>query len=739
MISKTEQKYRSYIGTKINMLTIKDFIYNTKAHAHYHKFKFLCDCDCGTKNKLISCHTILKSNQKSCGCIIAGVSVEVEQKYRSYIGTKINMLTIKDFICDLEADYNYRYMYLCDCECGTKDKLISCNAILNSNQKSCGCINIGIKPKTEYKYRSYIGTKHHKLTIKDFSYHPEADDNHKFRFLCDCDCGTENVLISCYAILNSNRKSCGCTNEIRSNTEEKYRSYIGTKINKLTIKDFIFDKTSTYHQGRFKFLCDCDCGTTDKLFLCDSIINLKRKSCGCLAVGIKHETELKFKNYIGTKHGKFTITDFIYDPNADTYDMRFKFLCDCDCGTKDNLILCKSVLYDKQQNSCGCSRSNQSYQNLISYCKNNSLKLIDDYTTVKSRVINNNGNISAISNTYIFKCLVCDTIFYKQLTSFPICPKCNPNCASTTEYLLSNFLIDNGVIFKKGKIIDSISDIKSKVEIDFLIDSVGIELHGLTTHANSCESNMINKIFSSKPRNYHLNKLESAKAQNIDLLQFWNTELYQKFEIVKSIILNRVGKTEYSTYARKCYVKEIDKVHSDEFLNNNHIQGTVVNDSVRLGLFYRKNNNLVSVMTFGTARFSEHDWELYRFATVLNSRVVGAAGKLFKYFIRNYNPSSIVSYSDRRLFNSGKLYNNLGFKLDHISAPNYWYFKRTVSEHTAKLLHRVQFQKHKLSKVLEKFNPDLTEWQNMETNGYLRVYDCGNKVYVYKGDRNVKH
>ena len=734
MFSETEQKYRSCIGTKINMFTIKDFIYDTKARSHYHRFKFLCDCDCGTKDKLVSCYSILKKGQKSCGCIVAGISVEVEQKYRSCIGTKHNKLTIKDFVYDPEADTNHKLKFLCDCDCGTKDKLISCDAILKSNQKSCGCLAIGIKLKTKQKYRSYIGTRYGRLTIKDFIYDPETDDNHKFMFLCDCDCGIKDELISCYGIINNHQKSCGCTNIIRLSTEERYRSYIGTKISKLTIKDFVFDETATYYQGRFKFLCDCDCGIKDNLFICDSVINLKRKSCGCLAIGIKHETKQKYKSYIGTKHGKFTITDFIYDSDADTYDGKFKFLCDCDCGTKNNLILCKSVLYNNQQNSCGCSRSHQSYQNLINYCKNNSLKLIDEYTTVKSQVINNNGNISTINNAYIFKCLVCNTTFSKQLTSFPICPKCNPNCASTTEYIISNFLIDNNIIFRKGKIINSISNIKTKVEIDFLIDIVGVELHGLTTHASSCKSSMINEIFSSKPKNYHLNKLESAKAQNIDLLQFWNTELYQKLKIVKSIILNRVGKTEHSEYARKCYVKEIDKSMSDQFLENHHIQGSVKSDSVRLGLFHKKTDNLVSVMTFGTARFSEHDWELYRFATYINCRVVGAAGKLFKHFIRNYNPTSIVSYSDRRLFNSGKLYSTLGFKLDHISAPNYWYFKRTESEHNARLYHRVQFQKHKLSKILGVFDPELTEWENMENNNYLRVYDCGNKVYIWKKD-----
>jgi len=45
---------------------------------------------------------------------------------------------------------------------------------------------------------------------------------------------------------------------------------------------------------------------------------------------------------------------------------------------------------------------------------------------------------------------------------------------------------------------------------------------------------------------------------------------------------------------------------------------------------------------------------------------------------------------------------------------------------------RMKFQKHKLSNILEYFDPKLTEWENMQLNGYDRIWDCGNYVYVLK-------
>jgi len=667
------------------------------------------------------------------------VAFETEQKYKSYIGTKINNLTIKDFIYEPTEKYHQlKYKFLYDCECGTKNKLGCCYQIINNKIKSCGCGKFkGIRPETIHNYQKFIGQKFGMLTIKDFIYDNKRNHTLRYQFLCDCKCGTKNKLISCNEILRKGQKSCGCIKKgktgITFDTNYKYKSYIGKRINKLTITDFVYDEKGVNQQQKLKFLCDCDCGTKDKLISCNEILNNNQQSCGCIKIGIKPETEEYYKSFIGQKFGKLTVKDFIYDTNSDIKynNIKYKFLCECECGTTDKLIVCDEILTHHQQ-TCGCGRTYEIYLDLIEHCKEYNLELLDEFTTLESRMFNEHGNYNPTINIYTFKCLKCNNEFTKKLTSFPICPYCNPNCVTNAEFILSEFLRANNITFRKN-MIDSINDLQKKIEIDFhLINyNVGIELHGVVPHATSYRSRSINYIFPSKSNKYHLNKLESTEVKNIDLLQFWNIELYEKGNIVKSIILNRLNMTKYSEYARKCYIKEIDKQTSDYFLKTHHIQGTVANDSVRLGLFHKVTNKLVSVMTFGTARFSEHEWELYRFATYINCRVVGAASKLFKYFIRNYNPSSIVSYSDRRLFNSGKLYSTLGFKLDHISAPNYWYFEKNKAD-SAKLYHRMKFQKHKLSKILGVFDSNLTEWQNMENNGYLRVYDCGNKVYHWQ-------
>jgi hypothetical protein len=201
----------------------------------------------------------------------------------------------------------------------------------------------------------------------------------------------------------------------------------------------------------------------------------------------------------------------------------------------------------------------------------------------------------------------------------------------------------------------------------------------------------------------------------------WNDLIKQ--DIWKSIISNKLNKNQ-RIYARNTDVMEISSDKSISFLEENHLQGGV-GAKYHIGLFY--NNELVSVATFGKSRFNKnYDYELIRFANKKYTSVIGGFSKLLKYFERNYNPKNLITYADRRL-SIGNLYEKSGFEFLRDTNPNYFYtrdFKIIQSRH--------QFQKHKLNNLLENFDPDLSEHENMLNNNYYRIYDCGNKVYELK-------
>ena len=256
-------------------------------------------------------------------------------------------------------------------------------------------------------------------------------------------------------------------------------------------------------------------------------------------------------------------------------------------------------------------------------------------------------------------------------------------------------------------------------EIDIVLPDIklGIEYDGLIFHSEG----LLNEgRVRNVDKNYHLNKLELCLEKGYDLFHIFESD---NIDIWISMINNRLGFNE-RIYARKCIIKELKSTEIKDFLNNNHLQG-FINSSINLGLYY--NNELVSLMTFSKPRFNKnYEYELIRFCNKLNTSVIGSASKLFNYFIKNYNPKSIISYANRR-FSNGSIYEKLGFKFLRKTAPNYFYFKPSIRI----LMSRNQFQKHKLANLLDKFDENLSESENMFNNGYRRIYDCGNLVYGY--------
>lgn len=226
----------------------------------------------------------------------------------------------------------------------------------------------------------------------------------------------------------------------------------------------------------------------------------------------------------------------------------------------------------------------------------------------------------------------------------------------------------------------------------------------------------------SEDKHRHLNKLNSCIAKSIDLIQIWDTEWLQKPDIVKSIIKNKLGLNE-KIYARKCSISSITYKDFHEFLELNHIQGSV-NASIRYGLYYER--ELVAVIGLGKSRFDKkYSHELLRFCNGIGINVIGGFSRLLKHVIEQHDIDSIQTFADRRLFN-GSSYEKLGFTFSHTTTPGYVYYKKGVVKN------RQEFQKHKLKKVLHNFDENLSEYDNVSRNGWLKVWDCGQLVYSLK-------
>ena len=225
-------------------------------------------------------------------------------------------------------------------------------------------------------------------------------------------------------------------------------------------------------------------------------------------------------------------------------------------------------------------------------------------------------------------------------------------------------------------------------------------------------------------RSYHQNKTLAAASRGITLYHVfeteWDTSIGQN--IWKSIWNNTLGKSR-TVYARKCEPRILNYEEHCTFLKLNHIHGYTP-AKYAVGLFHE--GELVSAMTFGVPRFNKKfNFEIIRMCSKLGMSVTGGASKMLRFFERLVGTQiTIISYADLR-YATGKLYEKLGFTELKITKPNYYYWKIGSNS----IAHRLKFQKHKLSGLLETFDPSLTEAENMFANGYRRIWDCGHKVF----------
>lgn len=217
-------------------------------------------------------------------------------------------------------------------------------------------------------------------------------------------------------------------------------------------------------------------------------------------------------------------------------------------------------------------------------------------------------------------------------------------------------------------------------------------------------------------KNYHLEKTKLAVENGYRCIHVFD------WDDVNKVI--QLLASKQTIYARKCAVADIDYNTAGKFEMQHHLQRDCRSQQVCLGLYYE--GELVEVMTFGKPRYNKkYQWELLRLCTHSDYKVTGGASKLFKHFLRQYNPQSILSYCDLAKFN-GDVYDQLGFKHVRDTEPQkVW--SRGSDKITDNLLRQRGFD--------QLFNANYGKGTNNEElmlqHGWLPVYDCGQAVYAY--------
>lgn len=344
-----------------------------------------------------------------------------------------------------------------------------------------------------------------------------------------------------------------------------------------------------------------------------------------------------------------------------------------------------------------------------------------------------NGDINSLSEILI-KCPICgeyDKHSFHNIfrinsndikpNSHNLCHKCYANISQSSPELEIKDIINT---MYNGRCIENSRSIIPPLELDLYYPekNIAIEFNGNYWHDEN-----------HKPKDYHFNKFKLCKDKNIRLVSIYESDWFNKHDNIINILKNIFIESRV-VYARNCTISKLDYKTKSAFINEYHFYGDSNQGTISYGLYY--NNELVSCMTFGKLRGqnklhnNKDHYELVRFVTKCNVRIIGGASKLFKKFISEYQPVYIICYSDNDFF-TGETYHKLGFKLKSLGESiDYQWVKGT------KALSRYECMTNKLLEKYDKYrNINITgsiEDYVMHDLGYNKLYRCGNSIWEYK-------
>ncbi len=172
-----------------------------------------------------------------------------------------------------------------------------------------------------------------------------------------------------------------------------------------------------------------------------------------------------------------------------------------------------------------------------------------------------------------------------------------------------------------------------------------------------------------------------AHKNNLKVIHIWEDYWFAKNALVKSRILNLI-QSSIRISARNCVVQKIDKQYSDEFFNNNHLQGAT-SCYYKYGLI--KGSKLIAAIAFSKSRVMVdgpnlyRSYELVRFASLCGYSVVGGLGKLLNHFIKTHHAQHIMTYIDLD-WGFGESYYKHGFVQTAIQEPNHFIINKALNK-----------------------------------------------------------
>lgn len=235
-------------------------------------------------------------------------------------------------------------------------------------------------------------------------------------------------------------------------------------------------------------------------------------------------------------------------------------------------------------------------------------------------------------------------------------------------------------------------------------------------------------------KKYFSDLLAKFRERGIDLIMVYSIIFKQKYDIVFNRLLYKLKKSATTVYARKCIIKEPTYAESKDFLVKYHYQGNIMS-KIRVGLYYE--NSLIALCVFSKPRYNKsYEYEIGRFVVKFGYNIPGNFGKMMSYFIEKYNPKSILTYHERTFCADNTCYEKIGFKFLENSAEGFYWWTKNYRGQGESITNRRKWWKNTLSERLDVFDPNISAHNNMRNNGFTKIFEMGQAVFVWHAPEN---
>ncbi len=620
--------------------------------------KALFDCSCGRTGVLKTWKYYISGHTTTCG--MCGVLDAKHWETTSY-----GKLRMKDPI-NIHRGSNKTVEFICECGNITRPSVID---VTSGNTRSCG--KCSVLSSSHFELTKY-GHLRMKLPIDTY---PMSSKDVEWV----CDCGGE-IVSKISNVVRGLTKSCGrCTVLPTSH-------FVQTKFGKLTMKF-----PDSYHPSSSKFVeWICDCGGC-LITSVHSVISGDTKSCGkCTVLSTGYWTDSKFgllhmKNPVPLKHGSHQKTTWVCDCGGeiDSHVFNVTRLSTTKCGNCYNRI---RAIYEANESEI------------------RSLKVPISPDQLPAGFLSPKEIITNAGRPFLAVCALCGHEYTPTWdnvrTGGSLTCGCSSNRVSNAHCQINDYIKSLGVNTVTEHSVNNL-----KYDIFVPARNLLIEYQGL--HWHSGETSSIRD----------LKKYKNAIHNNFDFISIFEDEwLYSRHKIEQLLRNRLIQGCPTSVRPGSCEIRVLDSHKSNLFYEQYHYIGKC-RSSVNYGVFYQ--DELIGCVSFGhPTRQSSHPWELVRMTGHPGFRVHGIWSKLIKRFIHEYNPSSIVSFSDNRLFQGG-VYEKIGFRLDGEIPPDYYWVKG-----------QKRFHKSGLRKTDEEKLTGRTETELRESQGFKKIWDLGKKRWV---------